>query len=239
MARFVPRSMRPTIRRTANRLGFEINRYPFSRRLAALCAEFGVEAVLDVGANSGQYATMLRDAGYRGLIVSCEPLSEPTDALRSKADRDPSWRVEQVAVGAEKCTTSVHVAGNSYSSSILPMLPAHLLAAPESAYIAEEAAQMSTVDALCREYGLVPDRTLLKIDVQGYEWDVLAGADEVLPTLAAVQVELSIVPLYEGQHLMPAVVDALAGYGLELWALEPGFSDPRGRMLQCDGVFAR
>lgn len=240
LARHVPPTLRALVKRSVNRLGMDITRNPFHRRLIRLCERLDIDHVLDVGANTGQYATFLRDGGYTGRILSCEPLACPARALRAKAARDPRWQVEQLALGARPGTVGVHVAGNSYSSSVLPMLPAHLAAAPDSRYVAEETVTVSTVDELAARHRLPLGRTLLKIDVQGYEWEVLAGAAAALPELAAVQVELSVVPLYAGQRLMDDIICVLAGHGLETWLLEPGFSDPRtGRMLQCDGVFAR
>lgn len=240
LARRLPPGLRTTLRRTVNRFGLDIVRDPFPRRIARLCALLGVADVFDVGANAGQYATFLRDAGYRGTIVSFEPLAQPARALGARAARDPRWLVEQVALGARPGQVSVHVAGNSYSSSVLPMLDAHLAAAPESHYVGAESATMSTVDDMVARHQPVLRRTLLKIDVQGYEWEVLTGAAGTLPSVAAVQVELSLVPLYSGQRLMADIVDRLTDAGLELWSLEPGFRDPRdGRMLQCDGVFVR
>ncbi|PWK89574.1 FkbM family methyltransferase [Lentzea atacamensis] len=228
------------VKRTANRFGIDITRNPFPRRLATLCDLLDVRAVLDVGANAGQYATLLRDAGYRGEIVSCEPLAAPFAALSARAANDSRWHVEQFALGAEAGTVPVHVAANSFSSSVLPMLDAHLNAAPESRYVGVEESTMSTVDEMLARHGLDPARTLLKIDVQGYEWEVLRGAARSLSGLLAVQVELSTVSLYAGQRLMGDIVDLLVGHEFVQWTLEPGFSDPRsGRMLQCDGVFVR
>lgn len=240
LTRYVPGGVRTMVKRAVNRLGVDIVRNPFPRRLAALCDLLDVRLVLDVGANSGQYATCLRDGGYRGEIVSCEPLSAPFRALRVRTASDPRWHAERLALGPADGTVSVHVAGNSYSSSVLPMLAAHLDAAPESRYVGTEDAPMSTVDALLARRGRPVEHTMLKIDVQGYEWEVLLGAARALGDLAAVQVELSMIPLYEGQRLMGDIVDLLAGHGLVPWSIEPGFSDPRtGRMLQCDGVFVR
>lgn len=237
---YVPGTIRSAVRRAANRFNVDIVRNPFPRRLAKLCALLGIRTLIDVGANSGQYATMVRAAGYEGHIVSCEPLSAPFAHLRANAARDPAWHTERLALGAEVGEVSVHIAGNSYSSSVLPMLDAHLDAAPESRYVADERAPMSTVDRLLTGYTHLPDQLMLKIDVQGYEWEVLLGAEQTLSRLAAVQVELSMTPLYDGQRLMGDIVDLLTSAGLEPWALEPGFCDSRtGRMLQCDGIFVR
>jgi FkbM family methyltransferase len=236
----LPATVRQLGRRTVNRFGLDITRNPFSRRLVQLCANVGVDAVADIGANTGQYAKMLRCSGFGGRIVSCEPLAEPYRALAQAARADAGWDAVRTALGSEQGTVTVRVAGNSYSSSVLDMLDAHRDAAPGSSYIGSEEAPLTTVDALFTASALQPERTLLKLDVQGYEGVVLHAADGVLPWLAAVQVELSLVPLYAGQPLMAEITRHLERYGLALWAIEPGFTDPRsGRMLQCDGVFVR
>ena len=78
------------------------------------------------------------------------------------------------------------------------------------------------------------------LDTQGYEAHVLAGAGELLPSFPAIQLELSFVPLYEGQLLADDLICLLAEHGFRMHALESGFADPRtGRMLQADGLFVR
>jgi FkbM family methyltransferase len=231
---------RQLARRAVNRAGYDVVRDPFPRRLRRLLAAAGIDAVLDVGANQGQYAAGLRIARFDGRLVSCEPLGDVHAALARRAAGDPDWTPVRTAVGAEVGTVTLHRSANTHSSSVLDMLPAHLAAAPDSGYVATEEVPLTTVDTLLDRYGLAPARTLLKIDVQGYEAAVLDGAAGALPDLAGVQVELSLVPLYAGQPLMPETMARLTGAGLALCAIEPGFTDPEtGRMLQCDGVFLR
>ena len=86
---------------------------------------------LDVGANTGQFAQDLRASGYRGHIVSFEPLSDAHAALLVTASWDPLWDVaDRCAVGAGDRWAEINIAGNSYSSSLLPMLDLHREAAP-------------------------------------------------------------------------------------------------------------
>jgi hypothetical protein len=99
---------------------------------------------------------------------------------------------------------------------------------------------VTTVAELARELIFDPDRTLLKIDTQGYEAPVLDGAGPLVGTLAAISLELSFVPLYAGQQLFDDLVARLRDAGYVLYAIEGGFGDRRtGRMLQCDGLFVR
>jgi FkbM family methyltransferase len=227
-------------------LRVDIRRYPASdplHGLSLLLQHLAVDLVVDVGANDGGYATALRELGYHRHIVSFEPLSEPFARLCERAGHDGSWDVVQCALGDHEGEVEVHVAGNDgASSSVLPMLEAHLGAAPQSAYVRDETVRLRRLDeALPEAVDLAGRRTFLKIDVQGFERAVLDGAEGLFGAdlLVGVQAEMSLVPLYDGQMLWRETVDRLAAQGFDLVSLVPGFSDPRsGRLLQADGVFA-
>jgi FkbM family methyltransferase len=231
------------VRSVAKRYGYEILGYPRAyeahRSLAGLLRQQQVNLVLDVGANAGQFAGELRASGYAGRIVSFEPLAVAHAQLRKHAEGDPDWSVaERTAVGAAAGVVEINVSGNSVSSSILEMLPSHSEAEPESSYMGTETVPVNRLDDL---YPVAPgDRVLLKIDVQGYERQVLEGARSVLQSCRAVISEMSLVPLYDGQVLARDMWALLVAEGFEAWSLEPGFRNPEtGRMLQLDGVFAR
>jgi FkbM family methyltransferase len=201
----------------------------------------GIARVLDVGANIGQFGQHLRGLGYGGDIVSFEPLSDAHAALQAAAAGDARWHVApRAAIGAESGEIEINVAGNSASSSILAMLDRHRDVAPQSAYVGRETVPLMRLDDAAAAYPGDPARTWLKIDTQGYEAQVMAGAPELLRTVRAVQCEVSFAPLYAGQPLFEAICASMAGHGLAVWAVWPGFVDPAsGRLLQADMVFAR
>lgn len=228
------------VRLLVNRAGYEVTRDHFKHRFVRSLHQAGIDSVLDVGANVGQFGSQLRRAGFTGRIHSVEPLHAAFDRLRRRAGRDERWTVQRAAVSAEAGTIRMNVAGNSVSSSVLPMLERHAAAAPQAQYVGSEDVPASTVDAIVDDFGLCPERTLLKIDVQGYEQQVLAGAAATLDRFVGVRTEMSIVPLYAGQVLMPEMIDLLTGRGFELWYVEPGFVEPQTqRLLQLDGLFLR
>lgn len=223
------------------RRGYTLLADPFDDRLATMLGHLGVGTVIDGGANTGQFAHGLRGGGFAGRVLSVEPLSAPYEQLRAAAQRDPLWETERAALSDRIGTISINIAGNSVSSSALPMLAAHSDAAPTSRYIGTETAPTTTVDDLVARHGIDPAGTLLKLDVQGFEKTALAGATRTLEKLPMVQLELSFVPLYDGQWLARDVVDFLRPLGFELWTFDPAaMHDPAtGRTLQCDGVFVR
>ncbi|NDP47673.1 MAG: FkbM family methyltransferase [Sulfuriferula multivorans] len=233
------------IRKLALNFGIEMNRYNPAQsqeaRMARLLAHHGIDLVLDVGANTGGYGRSLREAGFQGDILSFEPLEQAYAELTRAAASDTRWHIApRMAVGAENGEIEINVAGNSVSSSILPMHETHAAAAPLSRYVGCQRVPLSQLDSVLHPV-LTPDRiTLLKIDTQGYEMPVLLGATALLPHIRGVQIELSLVPLYEGQILYREMIDWLTDNGFELWNVIPGFLDTfTGRQLQFDGVFFR
>jgi hypothetical protein len=77
----------------------------------------------------------------------------------------------------------------------------------------------------------------LKLDVQGYEDEVLSGAVASLSKVAAVQTEMSIVPTYQGQKDFRAMTDRLSDLGFRLFDLVNGFRDLNGQLVEVDGFF--
>jgi FkbM family methyltransferase len=210
-------------------------------QIASMLKKYGIDLVLDVGANTGQFASEMRQSGYAGRIVSFEPLSKAHSELLRSSARDPMWDAyPRCALGDHNGEAEINIAGNSESSSILPMLESHRSAAPESAYQGKEVTPVKTLDSVVGQYLKSARAPFLKIDTQGFEWQVLDGARDTLPHIKGILVELSLVPLYEGQHLWREVIDRLEAEGFTLWAFRPVFSDQAsGQTLQVDGIFYR
>lgn len=227
------------LRLSLHRAGVSIGRDPYVNRVARLLDHRGITTVLDVGANVGQFARMIRGAGFTGDIMSFEPLSDAYRRLGRRSRRDDRWQAFNLAVGAERGHSTIHVSDNSYSSSLLAMTDRHLKAAPGSEIVGHQEVDVTTVAQIVDDHEIDPSRTFLKVDTQGFERAVIAGAGPLIDDLAAVQLELSFVELYEGQELFDEGVETMRKHGLELWIIEPGISDANGRMLQCDGLFAR
>ena len=162
--------------------------------------------------------------------------------LHRKASTDDSWDVLQCAVGDVNREVTINISGNAgLSSSVLPMLEAHVEAAPNSRYVGTETVTEERLDELLTELGVGPDsRTFLKIDVQGYERAVLDGASGLFVdgSIVGLQVELSLVPLYGGAMTYREVLDRVESLGMTLMGLDPVFADPQsGQLLQADAVF--
>jgi FkbM family methyltransferase len=234
-----------TIRRLGRRVGLEITRagaaeLPGPRR-SQMLARLEIDLVLDVGANAGQYATQLRRDGYRGRIVSFEPVKEPFVQLAHHAERDAQWECRRIALADSEGIAEIHVAGNSaLSSSLLDMRERHIRAAPGSEYVGSEEVPTARLDNLAPELTDGAKRIFLKLDVQGAEDRVLEGATELLSRVELLEIELSLAPLYDGQWLFREMLEWLEDHQFELVGVEPVLRDPTsGYLLQVDGFFAR
>lgn len=201
---------------------------------------YGINLVLDVGANKGQYARHLIQSGYRGRIVSFEPLPSAFEKLRLNRWSFSDWQVEPYALGSEDSTATLNVSGNSQSSSLRGMLPAHVDAAPEAAYVDSCEVQVRRLESLFDQYYREGDSCCMKLDVQGHEHEVLAGAKGCLEKITVVQMELSMRHLYEGAQTWNEAIASMESLGYRLMLLVPGFCDhATGEMMQADGVFVR
>lgn len=231
------------IKKIFNNLGLEICRYNSTSSSAVqmrkLIKHHNIDLIIDVGANTGQYATSLRELSYSDRIVSFEPLSSAYEKLVQKSKKDPLWEIApRTAIGDHDGEITINIAGNSYSSSLLPMLDSHKTACPESAYIGSQTVKITRLDRIAPSYIGDSNSVFLKIDVQGYEQQVLEGAKEILSQVKGIQLEMSLVPLYQGELLFTEMLDYMKHLGYSIYLLKPGFTDSNtGQMLQLDGIF--
>jgi FkbM family methyltransferase len=222
--------------------GFDVSLTRLSRTTPAQRVRFmndaAITVVLDVGAHIGDYASSLRRFGYKGRIESFEPLARAYAGLSSRAAGDPLWTCHRLALGDRSGTITLHVAGNEVSSSALDMLPRHMQGDPESSYVGSEQVGVRTLDELGLTDAL--DRAYLKADVQGFEQRVLAGAGRTLESVRLLELELSLVKLYEGGPLLAEMLEYLKDLHFEPIWFERAFIDAgTGRLLQMDGIFAK
>ena len=238
-------TLKHEIRKVIRRVGYDISSYrPDTHHLARrqhLLRRYDIDTVLDVGANTGQYAIELReDLKFAGNIVSFEPMGAEFKVLQQKARRDRKWKTFNYALGDEDGMSEINVAGNSYSSSMLEMLPAHVKAAPDSVYVGQEKIVVRKLDSMIDSVCSVDDNIYLKMDVQGFERRVLLGAEQSLRRIRTIQLEMSLRPLYEGELPFGEMHGVLLAKGFQLVSLEQGFADVEtGHLLQIDGVYRR
>jgi FkbM family methyltransferase len=225
-------------------VGYNVSKYDSKRNPKAVFRYFikknNINVVFDVGANSGQYARQLRAQGYKGKIISFEPLTSAYEKLELASKHDTAWKIRNCALGNKREEKKINIAGNSWSSSFLNMLPSHSQEAPDSVYIDNEIAQVETLDAIFANYVSEGENVLLKIDTQGYTRYVLDGASKSIEKIKGALLELSLMPLYENEPLIGEAINIMYEKGFTLVFLEPEFTNSdSGQQLQVNGLFFR
>ncbi|HVD98321.1 MAG TPA: FkbM family methyltransferase [Cytophagaceae bacterium] len=233
-------------RKVTRGFGLLIRKYDASTnedaRLLKLLEHYKIDYVLDIGANVGQYAMALIDQGFKKNIISFEPLENEYKQLLKESKNHPNWTIyEKCALGGTESEMTINISKNSYSSSLLPMLDSHKKSAPDSAYVRTEKIKVYRLDDVIKKLNIPTQNLFMKLDVQGFEHEVLEGAQETLKTCKGVQIEVSLVPLYEGtKYYFDDYLTYFKEKGFELIAIHPVFTDKNtGQVLQCDLTYFR
>ena len=194
-----------------------------------------VSNVIDVGANVGQFGLDIRRHGFKGQIVSYEPVNETFGLLTQTTRRHQPWKAIQLGLGAAESERTINISGNDgLSSSLLEMGSLHLENFPDSATVSRQNISISTIDNQLVVLGLRPQEIMLKLDVQGFEAEVLKGASQSISKIPLCYLEVSITPLYEGEVLLLPILIELSKYGHEVIDVFRGIKASNGQLLQLD-----
>ena len=234
--------MMPPLRRLARRFGYDLipllkSRDGFDRIVRILKAQ-QVETVIDVGAHRGEYASTLRAHGYTAKVTSIEPNPAVHAKLTSAAANDPNWTVlEPMAASSRNGTAELNISKETDMSSLLAQTGQWGRLSPTSEVIERQEVKTARLDSLFSD---TTGRLALKADVQGLEAEVLDGASGLLDRIAVIQLEMALMPVYQGERDYRWMIDHMANLGYDLFLTIPGFFERKlARQLQFDGVFAR
>ena len=197
--------------------------------------ELELTHVLDVGANVGQFGIDIRRWGFRGQILSFEPVSQTFTLLSKTIKKRQPWIALHLGLGAIESEQTINVSGNSgLSTSLLTMGSVHLANFPETATVSTQRVTISTVDKQLELLRIDPRHIMLKLDVQGYEAEVLKGASQSLSKIPLCYLEVSMVPLYEGEITFLPILSMLSEAGHEVIDVFRGLKAKNGQLLQMD-----
>ena len=199
----------------------------------------GIEVVFDVGANDGHFGLWLRERGYRGRIVSFEPIRAVFDILKARADEDGDWEVHPVALGEQPGKAVINVAKLSVFSSLLPQRDAATAFDPGATHARTEEVAVATLDQFAPDYA--SRACFLKSDTQGFERQVLLGAKATLPILQGVQLELPIIQFYSGVWGISEAINFMSTEGFVVAQIHPVNYHPADPVswVEADCVFRR
>jgi len=200
-----------------------------------------VDLVLDVGANVGQFAADIRRSFPSAHIVSFEPTPHAFAQLKEVAALDGRHAAFNCALGATEGALEMNVhTDHTPSSSLLAATAKSVELFPETARQAKVTVAVHRLDDMNREHQWpVSHRTLLKLDVQGYEEHVLAGATETLARVGACVAEVCLEPLYDGQGTFHGIAQRCHDAGLSYAGNLSQVYGPDGRVQYLDALFVR
>lgn len=197
-----------------------------------------VNLILDVGANSGDWALDLRHGGYNGKIISFEPLNTEFKLLTEKSAKDSNWDTWNLAIGNENCITQINIANNSVSSSLSKILDTHTTAEANSKIILREDVEVQCLNNFKHKWMDSSASIFLKLDVQGFEKKVLDGATLILNNIKVIQIEMSFKQLYSDDLCFGEMKKFLESSGFTLYHIQNGFRCSKTEeLLQVDAVF--
>jgi FkbM family methyltransferase len=186
-------------RKLARNLGLDVQRANHltipELRLVHFLACRKIHLVIDIGANTGQFARALFSNGYTGRVISVEPIPATRQQLVAAARGRRNWVIAPaLALGAVSGSAQFHVAENSVSSLLRVVLQPHLAAAPLSRQIETIEVEVRRLDEMLEYLEVIDKRLYLKLDTRGTEDEVLDGAAGIFERVVGIQVELSRKP---------------------------------------------
>jgi FkbM family methyltransferase len=180
--------------------------------------KLSINCVLDVGANRGQYGTLLRKIGYRGWILSFEPVRDSYEVLKAVAAERERWRVFPYALGATNERREINVAEETVFSSFLTPREESQIRFPTNRLERKEEVNVRRLDSILETclMDISSPRLYLKLDTQGFDLAVIEGAQSILPRILALQTEVALRRIYHGMHSFSESIDRFQAAGFEV-----------------------
>lgn len=195
------------------------------------------KTIVDIGANVGQFALFARGRYPKAAIFSFEPLEDCWTIFSSIFGGDQHIQLFRCGVGPADAKAAINVTKENDSSSLLTpaTTQVEVFGTEVSAKKTVELRRLASV--LSGEQLATP--ALLKIDVQGFELDVLRGSEELLDRFDTIYVEASYVELYQEQAHAGDVIEYLRTRRFELRGVFNQHLDGSRGPLQADFLFKR
>lgn len=234
--------MKGLLRRCLRRFDLDVVRThtTIEGHLPRLWKALDINVMLDVGAHFGEYASEAREMGYRGRIVSFEPVPDSYARLERTMRGDPGWLGMNTALGSTGGTMPINVALTSDQTSFLTPTPTEWFGDRTDH---TETVKIDRLDNLIGECmkGIDSPRIYLKIDTQGFDREVVRGATKTLPFVLGMQTEIAVHSMYEGVPTFPGNARFFLDLGFEPTGIFAVARDPRDMIqaLEYDLVMRR
>lgn len=204
---------------------------------AGILRRLDYDLLLDAGAHKGQFSLMSRRVKPSVPVHAYEPQSAQAGTFRAVLGGDSGVVLHQIALGDRAGEADLNLSGRTDSSSFLPVTEKLVSTFANTGHRGTERVRVERLDDRRADWSSAR-AALLKIDVQGYELEVLKGGSAALAHCRFVYAECSHVPLYEGQALFDEVEGFLREHG---FGVDGRFNEDvvGGELLQADYLFTR
>ncbi|MQA88780.1 MAG: FkbM family methyltransferase [Gemmatimonas sp.] len=229
--------LRGGIRRVGAEFRRRVRKDRFMDALVRHLSDTRTSCVIDVGANCGQYGLFLRSLGYRGEIISFEPVRESFDELLDRTLSDPGWKAFPLALGEVAGEMPINIVPRSDFNSLKEPNDLALREYQGVEPIGTESVQVERLDRVLPDLlGAPPRSLLLKTDTQGFDLEVLRGAGDLVTAFNGLQAEVSVTPIYKDVPSLAETLTEYASFGFEPVAFRT-FAWSAGKLIEMDGLF--
>ena len=237
-------NIKQIINNILNRFGFQIIKSPFSKRQInsghfKWLQNFGINTIIDVGANEGQFIQKITRILPHIQIYAFEPLKESFTRLKEIVKNSKKIIVYNFALGDEEKETVINLNEYSPSSSLLELTDLHKDAFPITKNVEQEKIFVKVLDEIANDLEL-KKKVMMKLDVQGFELNVLRGSENTLKNVDIILIETSFYELYKNQPLFKDIFDFLSDRGFNYFgSFEQLYDERDGKILQADSIFIK
>lgn len=221
------------LRRVLRALGYEVRRINGGSvgyapdMWAWLRSSGNIRTIIDIGANNGEFAEFLASYFDAKQTIAIEPLPECAAQVREREKAIRNLTVFECAVSDREDRLVLFENAYSPASSLLPVSKISIDEFPQtSANRQEIEVPVCRLDDLIDATSLERE-VLIKIDVQGFEDRVIRGGEQTFRSAKFVLIEMSFVPMYDGQPLFEDVHDALRNLGFRFAGMKNQIDSPR------------
>ena len=227
-------------RTTARRGGFDPRtRFAYERMVAGLLPDGAlpeIRTAVDVGANIGRWTASLLHLAAPSRVIAVEPQPEPFAELTARFGADARVELVEAAVGTEDGEIRLNVTAHPDGTSVLPPnQELNEIYGGGLEVVATPTVPLRRLDTLAAGLDEV---SLLKIDVQGFERQVLEGGPETLARTRWVLLEVLFSSHYEGDALFPELHGLMAASGFGMVDMARPFTSG-GRAYWSDVLYER
>ena len=199
----------------------------------------GLKTIIDVGAYIGAFAFAMRMILPDVQIYSFDPIEENISQINRNLGQWGNIQSFQTALGDRKGKVQFNLNDFRASSSVLEMDANHKIAFPETSHSRKVEVPLARLDDFLPVME-IKTPVFLKVDVQGFELNVLKGGLEILKKTDYLLTEVTYQTLYKDQPLFGEIYKFLTAKEFEFAGNIDSLNSPKdGAILQSDALFIR